>query len=338
MRRTALPRRAVLAGLTALPALARGAGAAPGPWRRSEAAAGDLPQLRCLAIAQSGRIRSVRAFRGPGPERPANIKSVSKALVSALAGIAIDRGHLRGIGQPVLPFLRDYLPPDPDPRLRELTLADLLTMRSGLRDLSGEDYAEWATSDDWLRKALAQPLVAVPGTRMLYSTATYHVLGHVLARITGRDLHALATDWLARPLGIELPEWQRDPQGNFLGGNDMRMSPLAMLRFGEMFRRGGRWHDRVVPEAWVRASWTPRTTSAETGHDYGYGWYGWSPGGTRVHYARGYGGQLIAVVPTLELVVAITSDPRRPAPLDGHLGALFTLLEEVILPEAAEQG
>jgi CubicO group peptidase (beta-lactamase class C family) len=335
---TALPRRAVLAGLTALPALARGAAAAPGPMRRAEAAAAALPQLHCLAIAQHGRIRSVRAFRGPGPERPVNVKSVSKALVSALAGITIDRGHLRGIGQPVLPFLRDYLPPDPDPRLRELTLADLLTMRSGLRDLSGEDYPEWATSENWLRKALAQPLVARPGTRMLYSTATYHMLGHVLARVTGMDLHALATAWLGRPLGIRLPEWTRDPQGNYLGGNDMRLSPLAMLRFGEMFRRGGRWHERVVPESWVRASWVPRAVSAETGHDYGYGWYGWTAGGTRLHYARGYGGQLIAVAPALELVVAVTSDPDSPARLDGHLGALFALIEEVILPEAAGDG
>ena len=70
---------------------------------------------------------------------------------------------------------------------------------------------------------------------MLYSTGSSHLLSAVLTRASGRSTHDLAREWLAEPLGIELPPWPRDPQGIYFGGNDMLMSPRALLRFGELY-------------------------------------------------------------------------------------------------------
>ena len=78
---------------------------------------------------------------------------------------------------------------------------------------------------------------------MLYSTGSFHVLGAALARASGESLLALARGWLGEPLGIEIPAWTRDPQGFYLGGNEMALSPMAMLAFGEMYRRDGRTAD-----------------------------------------------------------------------------------------------
>ena len=64
-----------------------------------------------------------------------------------------------------------------------------------------------------------------------------HLLSAVLTRASGRSTHALAREWLGEPLGIEIPPWPRDPQGIFFGGNDMLMSPRALLRFGELYRQ-----------------------------------------------------------------------------------------------------
>jgi CubicO group peptidase (beta-lactamase class C family) len=120
----------------------------------------------------------------------------------------------------------------------------------------------------------------------------------------------------------------------------MALSPLALHRFGEVWRRGGRFADRrVIPESWVEQAWTARTRSPWSGDAYGYGWFlarAQTPAGAHdLAYARGYGGQMVFVVPSLGLTVAITSDPTRPARSDGHVGALRALLAETIIPAAA---
>ncbi len=168
---------------------------------------------------------------------------------------------------------------------------------------------------------------------MLYSTGSYHLLGAALAQATGRSLLELARAWLGGPLGIEIPSWTRDPQGFYMGGNNMALSPLAMVRFGEMWRAGGVWNGRrVLSRDWVEASWRPRTTSVFSGDDYGYGWFLTRLAGRDVAYARGYGGQMIYVVPDLALTVAVTSDPARPARSEGYAGDLKALLAEAVIP------
>jgi CubicO group peptidase (beta-lactamase class C family) len=238
--------------------------AAPGAARLASVVeqAQALPRLRTLLIAQDGQPVVERVFRGPGLDRPVNVKSVAKTILSALVGVAIDRGVLTGVDQRVTPILRDKLPPDPDPRLGEVTVGHLLAMRAGLERTSGPYYGRWVTSPDWVRFALARPFVDEPGGRMLYSTGSSHLLSAVLTRASGRSTLALARDWLGEPLGITIPPWPQDPQGIYFGGNDMLLSPRALLRFGELYRNGG-LHDgqRLLPENWVRASFEPRVTS-----------------------------------------------------------------------------
>ena len=78
-----------------------------------------------------------------------------------------------------------------------------------------------------------------PGERMLYSTGSFHVLGAALVARLGREPAGAGARLARRPLDIEIPAWTRDPQGFYLGGNEMALSPRAMLAFGEMYRRGG---------------------------------------------------------------------------------------------------
>lgn len=332
-----ITRRAALASLTAaalLPARAQ-AEAAPGMDGVARRAA-PLEQLRALVIARDGEIILAEAFRGPGVDRPVNIKSVSKTIVALLTGAAIDRGALPGIEVPLGAFVPP--PRGADPRVAAITLEDLVTMRAGLARTSGVGYGPWVESRNWVDHALTRPFVDQPGGRFLYSTGSFHLLGVALARATGRSLLALARDWLGEPLGIDIPAWTRDPQGFYLGGNEMALSPLAMVRIGEMARLGGTWGGaRVLSGQWLDASWTPRTRSPFSNHDYGYGWFLARAHGHRVAYGRGYGGQMLYVVPSLGLTVAITSDPTRPARSDGHVGELNALLAEAIIP-AIEAG
>ncbi|MEM7444382.1 MAG: serine hydrolase, partial [Pseudomonadota bacterium] len=280
----------------------------PAALGRAITRAATLDQLHSLIIARNGEIAFAEAFRGPGLDRVANVKSVSKTIVAALAGVALDRGVLTGVDQPMAGPLADLIPAEADPRVYEITIADLLTMQAGLERTSGPNYGRWVSSRDWIAYVLSRPFETEPGAQMLYSTGSYHLMGAVLAEATGQSLLSLARDWLGEPLGIEIPPWVRDPQGFYMGGNDMALSPMALLRFGEMARLSGLWQQtRVVSEDWIEQSWTPRTRSPWSGHAYGYGWFLALARGHNVAYARGYGGQMLYLVPSLDLTVVVTS-------------------------------
>ncbi|MQA64567.1 MAG: serine hydrolase [Alphaproteobacteria bacterium] len=285
--------------------------------------AGELPRLHSLIVARHGTIHLERRFRGPRLDVSVNVKSVAKVVISALVGLAIDRGLIEGPQQPIVSLLGESVADAADPRLQEVTIGHLLSMQSGLERTSGANYGRWVNSKDWVGYALSRPFVDEPGGRMLYSTGNSHILSAVLTRVSGRSTLDLARAWLAAPLGFDLPPWDRDPQGIYLGGNNMLLSPRALLRFGEMYRNGGIFRGkRVLSEAWVRASWTPHTESFFSGDGYGYGWFIAKACGHPVHYARGYGGQFLYVVPSLSLTIVITSQTTTRTRVDDYYTAL----------------
>lgn len=305
---------------------------------QADAAAEALPRLHTMIVARDGQRLFERVYRGPDLDTPVNVKSASKSVIAALGGIAIGRGLFESVDQPISDFLQDRFPAQPDPRLREVTIGHLLSMQAGLGSTSGGNYGAWVSSRDWVRAALARPFEAEPGGRMVYSTGTSHLASACLTRASGRSTLALTRGWLGEPLGIDVPAWPADPQGIYFGGNDMRLSPLALLTFGELYRNDG-MHDgtRVLPEGWVKASWDGRGTSRWSGNPYGYGWWIRRSGGHDVYFAWGYGGQMVFVVPAMNMTVVMTSDPSPMDSRGGHVDALHGLLDRVLVP-AAERG
>ncbi|WP_374373171.1 serine hydrolase domain-containing protein [Dongia sp.] len=331
-RRHFLTATAAATALLAAPRLARAAGEAA---RLAPAldAARNLAQLHGLIIAQDGKALLAEPIRGPRLDQPVNIKSISKSVISALVGRAIGDGILPGPEAPVVALLEKRLPAEADPRLQRITLDHLLSMRAGLERTSGPNYGAWVKSRNWVRHILSRPFVEEPGGPMLYSTGSTHLLSAILTDATGRSTLELARAWLGEPLGIDIPAWERDPQGVYLGGNNMLLSPEGLLRFGEMYRQGGQFDGkRVLPADWVASSWRLRTTSRFTGHGYGYGWFIYELGGHPVYYAWGYGGQMIYIVPDLRLTVVVTSDPSAPSGRSGYADDLHTLVARHIIP------
>ena len=299
--------------------------------------AAALPRLHSLLVARHGELVREEYFGGHARGGRANIKSASKSIISALVGIAIEEGHLEGLDQRVAPFFPALIPDDADPRLREITIGNLLSMQAGLEPTSGRNYGQWVTSRNWVRFALTRPFADDPGGRMQYSTGSSHLLSAILTQATGMSTLEYARSRLARPLGIELAAWPRDPQGVYFGGNDMYLRPADLLKFGELYRNGGR-HDgaQIVPEEWIRQSWVRRTSSRYNGHGYGLGWWMRSAHGHDIYFAWGYGGQYAFLVPSLELTIVTTSDAVSPREGD-HNRALHRLVTDLLIP-AAEQG
>lgn len=288
-----------------------------------------LDQLHAVVVQRGGEEVFAAAPRGPGLDRAANIKSCSKSIVALLLGAAIDRGEVPNVEARLGAVAPGLIPSRATQGVSDITLEDLVTLRAGLAGTSGRNYGSWVSSSNWVAYALREPMVDQPGRRMIYSTGTTHILGAALARVTGDSLLAQARDRLGRPLGIDIPAWTRDPQGFYLGGNEMAMTPRAMLKIALLMRDGGRFDDtQVIGERWIRDSLVARTQSPYSGLDYGYGWF---LSRTGYAIARGYGGQIIAANPGAGLAVAITSDPNSPARSGGHFGDLMALLDGPIL-------
>jgi len=300
--------------------------------------ADSLPRLRSLVVQWRGSVVRERYWRGAAPDRPTNLKSASKSVLAAVAGAAIADGRIAGTTQTI----GELLPRETtglDPAKRAITVADLLSMRAGLESTSFAEYGAWVSSRDWVRAALAQPVVAPRGEEggpMIYSTGSSHLLSAVITRATKQSTHRYAARRVFAPLGITLRPWTTDPQGIYFGGNEMRLTPREMLAFGTLYLARGRAPDGtpVIPAAWVDSSWVPRGVSRWSGDQYGYGWWIRQAGPHTLYYAWGYGGQFIWVVPPLELVVVMTSaaDVQRES---THLNALRRLMTEEILPAVA---
>ena len=331
-----MKRRTFIAG--SLASLTTPVVAQTGLWSSVSDAARSLDQCHALVIRQSGQAVLTEVFRGPGLSRAVPIKSVSKTIVAALTGAALDRGELPSVDATLGEIAPSLIPASADPKAAQITVANLVTMQAGLERTSGANYGGWVSSSNWVANALGRPFVAEPGARMLYSTGSFHILGAVLAEVSGQSLLSLARSRLGQPLGIEIPAWTRDPQGRYLGGNEMALTLEGMVRFGEMYRLSGQFGGAQVLSAdWVAQSFERRTQSFFSGLDYGYGWFLGEAAGVRYALARGYGGQIICVAPSVEMTLALTSDPTRPARSGGYFGDLQRLIERQILPLAKTQ-
>lgn len=296
-----------------------------------------LPRLHSLLISHRGELVFEEYYNGADPRRPANMKSASKSVISALIGIAIDEGHIKSVEDPITKYFPEYILNQTDPDKQLITIENLLTMQSGLETTSNRNYGKWVLSENWVEFVLNQPLVAKPGTRMLYSTGSTHLLSAILTRASGINTKEFAQKHLASQLGYSMSYWSRDPQGIYFGGNDMEMTPRQMLAFGELYLNKGVHEGRqIIPTNWVKESYRPHVLSPRgQGRYYGYGWWLRDLAGMLVPVAWGYGGQLIFVVEPMDLVVVATSDSTPGRTRRGHLGRLYNLVEDKILRQVS---
>jgi CubicO group peptidase (beta-lactamase class C family) len=328
-RRAAVSIFAIVAALAAAGAANTLGAQSPAPLSDIYRDAVRLPLLTSLLVSHNGTLVREQYFRGLKPGQAINIKSASKSILSALVGIAIAEGEFTEQSR-VSDLLPDYFRDINDPAKRALTVRNLLSMQTGLRGTSFDNYGEWVGSRNWVRYALQQPFECAPNTCMTYSTGNSHILSVILTKQTGMSTRAYAQRKLFAPLGMQLRGWARDPQGYDFGGNEMFFTPRDMLKFGELYRRRGRHNNRqLVPAAWIDRAWGEYTISPFNGHRYGYHWWTREHEGVKVHFAWGYGGQFIYVIPARQLVIVATSSLNRGR--DGrHLRSVHDLVDRII--------
>src|SRR5208283_558636 len=194
--------------------------------------------LHALLVIRHGSIVKEKYFP-PYDERATHeVYSCTKSFVSALMGIAIDRGYVADTARPVLDFFPGRTFAALDSRKRAITVENLLTMSSGLGwSEADETYRRMDTmpGGDWVRFVLDLPMVAEPGKRFNYSSGNSHILAAAIQKASGKNLYDFARESLFEPLGISAPRWERDPKGLPIGGWGLQLSPRDMAKLGYLY-------------------------------------------------------------------------------------------------------
>lgn len=274
--------------------------------RRLDAGADVLSgnsSVRSVAVVRDGRLAYERYLNGGSVDESNNVHSVSKGIVQALLAIAIERGFIRSLDDPVSRYLPDY------PNADVITLRSLIEMRSGLRWT--EDITEYRIQQesDWVGAILGQGIGAPPGTVFNYSTGNTHILSAVIQAATGTSTCQFAENLLG-PLGITVEHWGIDPQGIYSGGYNFYITTREMARFGLLYLNNGAFGgQQLVPEWAIRAAAEPPGVGSNL--SYSQGWWTRRIAGLDMYFAWGHGGQFVYVIPDIQVVLVISQNTRR---------------------------
>ncbi len=246
------------------------------------------------------------------------LQSVTKSVTATLIGIAQARGEIGGFDTPLLSFFGAYDLSGVDPRLRQATLADLLTMRSGI---------EWHESDrpldstnttlllegsrDWIRFTLSQPMDAAPGTKWAYNSGGSQLMSEILRSATGVSADQYAKRHLFEPLGITRWHWKLTPTGHPDTEGGLYLNAADLARIGQLYLDDGVWQGkRILPAGWAREAtqrYVQHIRPDTTSPGYGYQWWRYDRPGVEVWAGNGFGGQFLVVLPAQRMVGVVNA-------------------------------
>ncbi len=300
--------------------------------------AGEGPRIHSLLVARKGKLVVEEYFHGFTRDQAHDIRSAGKSFTSLMTGIAIDRGYFT-IDTPLHPTLGDA--PDDDPRRGRITVGHALSHSTGLACNDGDEKSpgqedrmyQQTGQPDWYRYALVLPMAHDPGATWSYCTAGINLAGGMIARKGNVRLLDFFDQRVATPL--QMRNWAMNlmPTGDAYAGGGAYLRPRDLLKLGQVYASGGTWNgERIVSRKWVELS-TTKQIDVPDGSADGYGWHLKSLPAKgrewRVYYASGNGGQLVIVVPELDLVVGFTAGNYMRYPI-------WRDFREVLVPEVIE--
>lgn len=260
--------------------------------------------IRSFLISRQGQLITEKYFTSYDRDSLDHLRSATKTIMATLIGIAVDRGVIRSVDEPISTYIIGV----PDDK-SEIRIKHLLNITSGFK-WSGEagynDHSKMIDSGNPLQYMLGLPIAATPGTQWNYSSGDIHMLSVILSNASGISTGQFARKHPFGPLGIHQLKWQKFDDGYKAGGSRLELKPKDMLRIGQMFARGGTYNGkRIVSKNYLEISTNVlHEFNAANGVSEGYGW--WTINLNRDKAAMGYGGQIIAIIPSGELVIVAT--------------------------------
>jgi len=272
--------------------------------------------LKGIVIVRDGALVSEHYFNGDSATTLHDIRSATKSLTSLLMGIAIDKKIIHSVDDPIAL----YLPGLPKDGKEKIEIKDLLNMRSGL-DADDEDptspgnEARLDESSDWIRTVYAIPMKRAPGEKYLYCSVNAFLTGAIVENATKAPLDDFARANLFAPLNIQNSRWRHVPVKRTTGQGNLEITARDAAALGQLMLNDGVVNGRrLISREWVASSLASQVAISDSdpyADFYGYMWYTRAEPvadhKVRVHFASGNGGNKIYIVPSLHMVVAITS-------------------------------
>lgn len=310
-------------------------------------------RTNALLVLHNGEIIAERYFNGATPDSRFIGWSMSKSVVSILTGIALARGELTSLDDPI----ERHLPEVAGTPFAGVTLLQLLQMRDGTdyREMPGggpphvEILRERAAVRNEQRftdfRILGLQRQTEPGSTFNYSTLSTGLLGRVLEQATGQSLARFTEEVLWRPAGMEFPAaWLLDgelPEGRAIAGGGFNAALRDFGRLGLMMLNQGRANGhQVVPADWVERSTRSSADTVVIAEEMrGYALHWWTLAGTPIFEAIGIHGQFLSIDPATRTVIVKLSHWPGKGGLQPELDnlALLTAIRRDVTEVGGDQ-
>jgi CubicO group peptidase (beta-lactamase class C family) len=307
----------------------------------------DAPEIHALLISRHGKLLLEEYFHGFSRDKLHTLRSAAKSLTGTTIGAALHAGAPLRLDSRVYQVMNGgTFPAGLEPRKRAMTLENLLTMSSGHYCDDTDDKAPG--NEDYIQDELqppnvvgyfmSVPMATDPGTNSVYCSMQPHLTLAMLQEATHESPLRIFDRLVARPMQITHYSWPLDTNGRPYGGGSVAMQARDFMKFGQLMLNGGTWGGRrILDAAYAKAAVSPQYHLRNI--TYGYYWwienYPYKDRKVLGYSARGAGGQMIFVIPDLQLVVTAMGgnfSNRRGGRYLNHF------IANSILPAVRERG
>ncbi len=318
----------------------------------------NVPGLHGLLIVRHGYLVFEEYYQGFHRDSYNSISSATKSVISQLVGVALAQGLLTELDQPILDFFPEYAANVDDPRKRAITLRHLLCLQTGFSTKMPHEY--WRNP---VQLALERTMERRPGEAFAYDSSGVDILSGILTKVTGKNAASFADATLFQKLGIWRDPasrftwrndphgahvwhehafwdeqngylWKVDPQGNNPGGFGAHFTAREMAKLGYLYLNGGNWEgEQIVPMEYVDDSIREHSAGGwPVFLPYGYLWWLTWHGDKQAFFASGFGGKLIYVIPSLDMVIATIASTEKALANAQQDKDILDLIPDFILP------
>jgi beta-lactamase class C len=222
-------------------------------------ARGKAPGVTAVVVRR-GRViaRHARGLAAPGDDRrPMTtdtlfpLASISKPITALAFMMLVESGDVV-LDDPV----SMYVPEFGKSGKESMRVRHLLTHSSGLPDMPANNEAlrkAHSGLPSFVRAVIKADPAFTPGTRVVYSSMGYLILGEILERVTGKSVPAFVAERLLGPLGLESTTFRPD---------ESLYPRIAVLRLAEG-RKATNWDNNSAYWRQLGAPWGGLYSTAE---------------------------------------------------------------------------
>ena len=275
-------------------------------------------EIHGIMIACHGKV-IFEAYNAPyKADIPHIMHSFTKIMTNTAAALAYGDGLLN-LDDPILKFFPEYAE-NANEYLRACTIRNLITMRSGQqRSIGGNEWRPLKSS--WKDAYFKVPFDKEPGEVYMYSSGNSYILSYIVQMLEKKTCRELIWERVGKKIGLTEFPWMMSPEGVCSGGNGVSLTTEDMLRIGLLYLNKGRWQgEQLIPEKWVdyAMGYTDPIPPVD-GLQYNYHWEHTED----IWAGRGMFGQTCGLVPSLDMVFAITA-------ADEHYAAMKLFQREIV--------